>query len=40
MADRVEKYELFAVEPRWVFLKITTAEGLVGWRGLPKAAPM
>ena len=31
MADRIESLECFLVQPRWVFLKITTADGLVGW---------
>lgn len=28
---RIVKYELFAVPPRWLFLRIETEEGLVGW---------
>ncbi|PSP83971.1 galactonate dehydratase [Halobacteriales archaeon QS_1_68_17] len=28
---RVTEYELFRVPPRWVFLKLTTADGTVGW---------
>ncbi len=31
MSDRIELLECFLVPPRWVFLKVTTAEGLVGW---------
>jgi galactonate dehydratase len=31
MADRIVSLECFAVAPRWVFLKITTADGLTGW---------
>ena len=27
----VTDYELFAVPPRWLFLKLTTDEGVVGW---------
>ena len=27
----VESYELFEVPPRWLFLKLTTSTGLVGW---------
>ncbi|MDP4853113.1 MAG: D-galactonate dehydratase, partial [Saprospiraceae bacterium] len=27
----VKKVELFKVPPRWLFLKITTKNGLVGW---------
>ena len=27
----IEKLELFKVPPRWLFLKITTKEGIVGW---------
>jgi len=27
----VENYELFAVPPRWLFLRIETSDGLVGW---------
>lgn len=28
---RIERYELFPVPPRWLFLRVETAEGLVGW---------
>ena len=28
---KIKSYELFQVPPRWLFLKITTDEGLVGW---------
>ena len=28
---RVTDYELFAVPPRWLFLKLTTDDGTVGW---------
>ncbi|NGM70730.1 galactonate dehydratase [Natronolimnobius sp. AArcel1] len=28
---RITEYELFEVPPRWVFLKITTSDGTVGW---------
>ncbi|MFK5972851.1 MAG: galactonate dehydratase [Flavobacteriaceae bacterium] len=28
---RIEKIELFKVPPRWLFLKITTKSGIVGW---------
>ncbi|GAB3669702.1 galactonate dehydratase [Halopiger thermotolerans] len=28
---RVTDYELFAVPPRWLFLKLETSDGLVGW---------
>lgn len=28
---RIEKIELFKVPPRWLFIKITTASGIVGW---------
>jgi galactonate dehydratase len=28
---RVTDYELFAVPPRWLFLKLTTSDGAVGW---------
>lgn len=28
---KIESYELFKVPPRWLFLKITTSEGIVGW---------
>lgn len=31
MADRIATIECFPVPPRWVFLKMTTAEGLTGW---------
>jgi galactonate dehydratase len=28
---RIAKLELFKVPPRWLFLKITTDDGLFGW---------
>jgi galactonate dehydratase len=28
---KISSYELFLVPPRWLFLKITTDEGIVGW---------
>ena len=28
---RIVDYELFEVPPRWLFLKITTSDGVVGW---------
>lgn len=28
---RIEKFELFKVPPRWLFLKITTSNGISGW---------
>lgn len=28
---KIVDYELFQVPPRWLFLKITTDEGIVGW---------
>ena len=28
---RIEKMELFKVPPRWLFLKITTKNGIIGW---------
>jgi len=28
---RIEKLELFKVPPRWLFLKLTTSEGIIGW---------
>ena len=28
---KIEKLELFKVPPRWLFLKITTSSGIVGW---------
>ncbi|MFB6107439.1 MAG: galactonate dehydratase [Haloplanus sp.] len=28
---RITDYELFEVPPRWLFLKLTTADGTVGW---------
>lgn len=28
---RIEKYELFLVPPRWLFLRLETNDGLVGW---------
>lgn len=29
--DSIQSLELFKVPPRWLFLKITTREGLIGW---------
>jgi galactonate dehydratase len=28
---KIISYELFQVPPRWLFLKITTDDGIVGW---------
>ena len=28
---KIEKLEVFHVQPRWMMLKITTDEGLYGW---------
>lgn len=28
---KIEKIELFKVPPRWLFLKVTTQEGFIGW---------
>lgn len=28
---KIQKFELFKVPPRWLFLKITTDDGIVGW---------
>lgn len=28
---KIIKYELFEIPPRWLFLKIETDTGLVGW---------
>ena len=28
---RIERFDLFKVPPRWLFLKITTDEGIEGW---------
>ena len=28
---RITDYELFEVPPRWLFLKLTTSDGTVGW---------
>ncbi|MEF8853463.1 MAG: galactonate dehydratase, partial [Haloarculaceae archaeon] len=28
---KITNFETFVVQPRWVFLKVTTDEGLVGW---------
>ncbi len=28
---KISKYELFLVPPRWLFLKLTTDDGIVGW---------
>ncbi|HIE37635.1 TPA: galactonate dehydratase [Candidatus Bipolaricaulota bacterium] len=28
---RIERYELFPVPPRWLFLRVETTDGLVGW---------
>lgn len=30
-ADSVNNFELFQVEPRWLFLRVETANGIVGW---------
>ena len=30
-ADVVKRYELFKVPPRWLFLRIETEKGIVGW---------
>jgi len=27
----ITDYELFEVPPRWLFLKLTTSDGTVGW---------
>lgn len=29
--DRIARYELFRVPPRWLFLRVETEQGLVGW---------
>ena len=29
--DSVIKYELFKVQPRWVFLRLETKAGIIGW---------
>ena len=29
--DKITKYELFRVPPRWLFLRLETADGVVGW---------
>ena len=29
--DRISKYELFKVPPRWLFLRIETKSGIIGW---------
>ena len=29
--DKIVKFELFKVPPRWLFLKVETEQGLVGW---------
>ena len=31
MPDKIAKLELFVVPPRWLLLKLSTHEGLVGW---------
>ncbi len=33
MSDKliIEKLQLFKVPPRWLFLKVTTSEGIIGW---------
>ncbi len=28
---KIKSYELFQVPPRWLFLKIETDEGIIGW---------
>ena len=28
---KIKTYELFQVPPRWLFLKVETDEGIVGW---------
>ena len=28
---KISQLELFKVPPRWLFLKITTSDGLIGW---------
>lgn len=28
---KITAYELFKVPPRWLFLKIVTDEGIIGW---------
>jgi galactonate dehydratase len=28
---KIRSVELFTVAPRWLFLKVTTEDGLVGW---------
>ncbi len=28
---KIKSYELFTVPPRWLFLKVETDDGLVGW---------
>ena len=28
---RIDKIELFKVPPRWLFLKLTTRSGIIGW---------
>ena len=28
---RIEKYDLFFVQPRWLFLRLQTSDGIVGW---------
>ncbi|MFA7364709.1 MAG: hypothetical protein WCZ25_12635 [Aminobacteriaceae bacterium] len=28
---RIDRFDLFKVPPRWLFLKITTDEGVEGW---------
>ena len=30
-SDTVAKYEVFKVPPRWVFLRVETTNGIVGW---------
>jgi len=31
VSDRIVDYDLYEVPPRWLFLRVETAEGLVGW---------
>jgi galactonate dehydratase len=30
-SDKVKSYELFKVQPRWLFLRVETENGIVGW---------
>lgn len=29
--SKITEYELFEVPPRWLFLKLETTDGVVGW---------